>query len=109
MNLTVTVVTSVVSCVISFFLGGALALVAAKWKGMMKRERAIGEGVKSLLRNQLIEYHEKYSDRGFCPIYVKESARRSYDAYHELGGNGLVTKLYDDLMSLPETKGEETK
>lgn len=107
MNMWTTVITSIISCVISFVLGGILALTAAKWKGMMKRERALQEGVRSLLRNQLIDYHDKYLRRGYCPIYVKESARRSYEAYHELNGNGVITKLYQDLMALPETENEE--
>lgn len=104
MSIWATLITSIVSCAISFVLGGILALVAARWKGMMKRERALQEGVRSLLRNQLIDYHEKYSERGYCPIYVKESARRSYEAYHDLNGNGVITKLYEDLMDLPESQ-----
>ncbi len=108
MNLTAVIVTSVVSCVVSFFLGGLLALVAAKFKGMMKREKALQEGVKSLLRNQLIDYHEVYTERGYCPIYVKESARRSYEAYHQLGGNGVVTRLYNHLMDLPEGREDRS-
>ncbi len=107
MNVTAAIVTSAVSCAVSFFLGGALAAVAGKWRSVRKKEDALREGVLSLLRNQLIEYHDKYTERGWCPIYVKESARRSYEAYHALGGNGVVTKLYDDLMSLPETPRTE--
>ena len=49
-----------------------------------------------------IEYHDKYTERGFCPIYAKEADRRSYEAYHALGGNGVITKLYNDIMALPE-------
>lgn len=96
------IITSAVSCTVNFVLGGALALLAAKRRGMMKREKAIREGLQCLLRNQLIEYHEKYTERNVCPIYVKEAARRGYDAYHALGGNGVVTKLFEDLMALPE-------
>lgn len=59
-----------------------------------------------LLRGKIIDYHDKYTERGYCPLYVKESARRSYEAYHALGGNGIVTKLYSDLMSLPESEKE---
>lgn len=109
MDITAAIVTSIVSCVVSFCLGGVLAMLGAKWKGLFKREKAVQEGVKSLLRNQIIEYHEKYEEKGYCPIYVKESARRSYEAYHELGGNGVVTKLYEDVMALPETDREDDK
>ena len=108
MNIWVIIVTSAVSCLVSFFLGGVLAYFAARFKGGFKREKALQEGVKGLLRSMLIDYHDKYMERGYCPIYVKESARRSYEAYHELGGNGVISKLYGDLMALPETEKEES-
>lgn len=104
MNVWTLIITSVISCMVSFFLGGLLAMLSAKWKGGLRREKAMQEGVKCLLRGKLIDYHDKYTDRGYCPIYVKESARRSYEAYHALGGNGVVTKLYEDLMALPESE-----
>ena len=109
MNLWVVIVTSVVSCLVSFFLGGGLAYAAARCKGGFKREKAMQEGVKCLLRSELIDYHEKYVERGSCPLYVKESTRRIYEAYHELGGNGVITKLYQDLMALAESKKGEGK
>ena len=107
MNFYVTIITSVISCIVSFLLGGGLAYLSQRSKGVFKREKALQEGVKSLLRSKLIDYHDKYVERGYCPIYVKEAARRSYEAYHELGGNGVVTKLFEDLMALPETDKDE--
>ena len=65
--------------------------------------------MQSLLRNQIIEYHDKYTAKGFCPIYAKEAARRCYEAYHALGGNGVITKLYNDIMALPEEDPAERK
>lgn len=103
MNFFSVLLPSLISCLVSFVLGGALTFFAAKCKGVFKRERALEEGLKCLLRSKLIDFHEKYTERGYCPIYVKEAARRSYEAYHNLGGNGVVTKLFRDLMELPET------
>ncbi len=100
------VITAIISCCVSFFLGGILTFIITKVKGVFKREKALGDGVQVLLRNQLIEYHDKYTDKGYCPIYAKESARKSYEAYHELGGNGVITKLYNDIMQLPENPNE---
>ena len=97
-----TFIASLISCLVSSLVGGAVTFLVTRWKGVAKRENALREGVMSLLRNQLIEYHDRYTRRGYCPIYAKESARRSYEAYHELGGNGVVTKLYEDIMALPE-------
>ncbi len=104
-----TVITAIISCSVSFFLTGILGFLLAKIKGTYKREKALADGVQVLLRNQLIEYHDKYTEKKFCPIYAKESARRAYEAYHELGGNGVITKLYDDIMALPEEPPIETK
>ena len=105
--MTATLITCIISWAVSFFLGGLASFIIAKYRGMQKREKALQDGVQSLLRNQLIEYHDKYTRRGYCPIYAKESARRSYEAYHELGGNGVITKLYEDIMALPETPAEK--
>lgn len=96
------IVTAIVSCVVSAVLGGILTFVVTRIKGLFKREKAVENGIQVLLRNQLIEYHDKYTEKGYCPIYAKENARRSYDAYHELGGNGVITKLFNDIMQLPE-------
>lgn len=104
--MTSTIVTAVISCCVSFFLGGALSFLLAKTKGLFKREKALSDGVQSLLRNQLIEYHDKYSAKKYCPIYAKEAARRCYEAYHDLGGNGVITKLYNDIMLLAEEEPE---
>lgn len=107
MNILGTILTSAISCAVSFLLGGILAYLVSRFRGGIKRERALQEGLLCLLRGKLIDYHEKYMERGYCPIYAKESAKRSYEAYHALGGNGIITKLYDDLMSLPESERDE--
>lgn len=109
MNLTAEIITSIVSCLISSVMGGMITYFVTRLKRSFKREKAIEEGVRSLLRNNLIECHDKYTARGHCPIYVKESARRSYEAYHALGGNGVVTKLYSDIMALPESEREQNR
>lgn len=106
MSVAMEIVTSVASCLGSSALGGLVTYLATRRKRLAAREKALEEGVLSLLRNTLIEYHDKYTARGFCPIYAKESARKSYEAYHELGGNGIVTKLYEDIMGLPESDKE---
>lgn len=100
--MTTTIITCIISWTVSFVLGGIATYAIAKYKLVIKRQQALSDGVQSLLRNQLIEYHDKYTERGFCPIYAKEAARRSYEAYHALGGNGVITKLYNDIMALPE-------
>lgn len=63
-----------------------------------KRDRdANSKGTMLLLRVQLIEYHSKYTQLGNIPSY----------AYHELGGNGMVTKMKQEIEELHlKQKGE---
>ena len=72
-------------------------------------EQNIENGVQCLLRAEIIRSHDKYTARGYCPIYAKESLRRAYTAYHNLGGNDIATALYNDCISLPEQLREENE
>lgn len=66
------------------------------------QEAAMAEGLQSLLRESIVDNFNKYTDKGFCPIYAKESIRKVYSAYHKLGGNDVATELYNKLLAMPE-------
>ena len=53
-----------------------------------------------LLRVQLIEYHDKYVKLGEIPSYAFDNFVEMYNAYHALGGNGMVTKMYNEIQEL---------
>ena len=67
-----------------------------------KSSKALKNGMQCLLREKIIEKHEKWVERGYCPIYAKESLTKAYKAYHNLEGNDVATDLYKDTMALPE-------
>jgi hypothetical protein len=65
-------------------------------------------GVRALLRAEIIRTYNKYHDNlQYCPIYVKQSIADIYQQYHALKGNGVGTKLYEEIMALPTEKKEE--
>lgn len=68
------------------------------------KNEAIAEGVQSLLRESIVNSYNRYSDRGCCPIYAKESIKKVYKAYHNLGGNDVATSLYHKVLEMPEEK-----
>lgn len=69
---------------------------------------ATRRGVRALLRADIIRMYNKYHDElGYCPIYVKQSLEDEYKQYHSLKGNGVGTKLYDELMALPTEPRKE--
>lgn len=96
---------AIVSCV----LGGLYKDVRNRLKEEQKRSTAIAEGVQSLLRESVVQNYNKYQDREYCPIYAKESVKRAYAAYHNLGGNDVATKLYNTLLEMPEEPKEKER
>ena len=66
-----------------------------------KQDRdANAKGTMLLLRVQLIEYHAKYTELGSIPSYAYQNYCEMYDAYHELGGNGMATKMKVEIDEL---------
>ena len=70
-------------------------------KGQRADRKANATGLMLLLRVQLIEYHEKYVKEGEIPSYAYENFCEMYEAYHALGGNGMITKMYEEIKTLP--------
>lgn len=77
-------------------------------KNQKKDRDSNSKGTMLLLRVQLIEYHDKYIALGYIPSYAYENFVEMYEAYHELGGNGMITKMYKEIqeLHLATKKGE---
>ena len=71
-----------------------------------EKRDANSAGTMLLLRVQLIEYHDKYMKKGDIPSYAYENFCEMYNAYHRLGGNGMVTKMYNEIQELHLKKKE---
>ena len=67
----------------------------------------LADGVQCLLRAEIIRSHDKYNEKGYCPIYAKEALKRAYAAYHDLHGNDVATQLYHETMALPTEPPKE--
>lgn len=66
-----------------------------------KKDRdANSKGTMLLLRVQLIEYHDKYTSLGEIPSYAYKNFMEMYEAYHALGGNGMITKMKHEIEEL---------
>lgn len=85
-------------------LGWGYRAIYTRLQMEQKKNEAIAEGVQSLLRESIVGNYNKYSDKGFCPIYAKDSIKRVYAAYHKLGGNDVATELYKKILAMPEEK-----
>ena len=82
--------------VLPIFLGYIVWLLQQQ-----KKDRdANSKGTMLLLRVQLIEYHDKYVKLGEIPSYAFDNFVEMYNAYHALGGNGMLTKMYNEIQEL---------
>ena len=57
---------------------------AAIWR-MYRRYQSTQDGMKCLLRAEIIRDHSHYMEKGYIPIYAMENVLESYAAYHSLG------------------------
>lgn len=67
-------------------------------------------GVETLLFHQLEAIHTHAIQAGYCDDELKRVADRTYQAYHQLGGNGVGTAMWHDIMrtsSTPKIKIEQ--
>lgn len=61
------------------------------------------KGVMLLMRSDLIRLHDEFvGKKGYCSTSTKMSIEEEYQCYHELGGNGIVTNLREEIENLPE-------
>ena len=65
------------------------------------RDELFASALRSMLRQDIINAYEKYTNKGCAKVYIKDNVLEMYKNYHELGGNGTVTKLIDEFMELP--------
>ena len=69
-------------------------------KEQKKSRDANSKGTMLLLRVQLIEYHNKYTALGHIPSYAYQNFCEMFACYQELGGNGMVTKMNEEIHEL---------
>lgn len=83
-------------------LGFVYRKMAKQIKEDREKNKAIEDGMRALLRNELIQAYNLYVvDKKYCPVYGKENVNAMYDAYHRLGGNGTITRLKEQIDNLP--------
>lgn len=96
---------------VEWLFGAAIAILGFLYRHIVKqlkeekrKNEALMLGVQSLLRESIVGNYNKYHDKEYCPIYAKESIKKAYEAYHNLGGNDVATRLYEKLLDMPEEK-----
>lgn len=61
----------------------------------------VKSALRALLRSELMRTHHQAVRDGHASTVDKEVMERTYQSYHQLGGNGIATNLHDEMMALP--------
>lgn len=68
---------------------------------------AVKIGIQALLRSQMIADYNKWTDRGYAPIYARDNFENCWKQYHALGVNGVMDDLHEKFLELPTEPPEE--
>ena len=74
-----------------------------------KATKDVQEGIKCMLRDRIIQNHEKYMPLGYCPLNVRGNLEEMHAAYKALGGNGAIDHIVRELDGIPTLREEKNK
>lgn len=93
-------VTQIIFSIYSVLLPILVGYIIKLLKDQKKERDANAKGTMLLLRVQLIEYHDRYVAAGSIPSYAYKNFCDMYDAYHDLGGNGMAEKMKQEIEGI---------
>lgn len=93
---------STIQTIINIIAGAVISYIFALYRAKKRENDALRAGVQALLRDRIIQAYNHYvCEKGWVPIYAKESIDACYKSYEELGDNGVIDSLMEQLNELP--------
>ena len=86
---------------IELILGGIATAAIGLYRKATKRQKAIENGVRDMLRLTILDNYERCKTTGVISVSRKDAIDSAYQSYHELGGNGVITQVHDEIMKMP--------
>lgn len=91
-------------CGFSTIFLGFVRYVHTSIKKLADDNKATKLGVQAMLRSQMIADYNKWSERGYAPIYARDNFENCWKNYHELGANGVMDDIHQRFLDLPVEK-----
>lgn len=93
---------STIQTIINLIAGAVISYIFALYRAKKRENDALRAGVQALLRDRIIQAYNHYvCEKGWVPIYAKESIDACYKSYEALGDNGVIDSLMEQLNELP--------
>lgn len=96
-----TAVTACVSSVVGALVGAAATGIGRKSRETADESRGMRDGMRVLLWRELRNIHAEATERGGMDVADRRHLESVYSAYHNIGGNGTGTRLFEESMRLP--------
>lgn len=90
--------------IVTASLSAAYGWLAKKLKDDRKRQQAIEDGVRDMLRLTILDNYERCKAAGTISVSRKDAIDSAYGSYHALGGNGTITQIHKEIMEMPIIK-----
>lgn len=91
-----------IQTIINIIAGAVISYIFALSRAKKRENDALRAGVQALLRDRIIQAYNHYvCEKGWVPIYAKESIDACYKSYEALGDNGVIDSLMEQLNELP--------
>lgn len=105
MDYVLTIIVSVVAGILLFMLKQKInenkELKRQRDEAKAVRAKALENGVVCILRKHLMDEHEHWTANGYITSKALESGLLMYKAYKDLGGNGMIDHMEEEIQALP--------
>lgn len=91
-------ITSIVGGLVSSGFSGGRKL-KAEMEERHKRDDAVDQAFRALLWRELQTFHTLAMEQNGLTISQRRHLESVYQAYHDLGGNGTGTRLFEEAMA----------
>lgn len=93
---------------IEFLFGTVTTCICLACKTLYQRskfqeeeQRRVKEGILAILHDRLYQACTFYISKEYIDVDSLKNVEYIYNAYHDLGGNGTGTELYNRVKALP--------
>ena len=99
------IITTAITASVSALVGALVAALVSRAGKAASQSAAeasgMQEGMRALLWRELRNIHSDAVQRGGTAVEERRHLETVYSAYHNLGGSGTGTRLYEESMHLP--------
>lgn len=70
-------------------------------KKKVDKQKLIEAGMLAILHDRLYQLGREYIERGWITLEELKNMEYLYNSYHDLGGNGTGTEIWERVKNLP--------